>query len=144
MAWHRLDKDDLFYLYTLPLEREIRNVLCQNSIAPKQIADKSRCHERCGRWDLDKIVREITEKILTCSSNLPQKRYGRKLKPYWSKTLSKLNAKRKNARKTWINAGKPKDHNNEYYTEYKNNKNMFKNEQRRRVTEYEAKNMSMI
>ena len=144
VAWHRLDKDDLYYLYTLPLECEICNILCPNTIAPEQIADDSRCHERCGRLDLDKIVSEITEKIFICSSNLPKEKYDRNLKPYWSKTLSELNAKNKNARNRWSNAGKHKDASNEYYTEYKNNKNIFRNEKRRSVAEYEATNMSMI
>ena len=113
VAWNRLDEDDIKYLYTLPLEQEIKQVLGRNGVDPEYVLNEQAAHQY--NTDVDSIVREITQAILKCHSKLPQRSVNKKLKPFWSKTLSCMSRESKNAWKQWVNVWKPDDPCNEYY-----------------------------
>ena len=78
VAWNRLDEDDIKYLYTLPLEQEIKQVLERNGVDPEYVLNEQAAHQYCTNIDVDIIVREITQAILKCNSKLPQRSVNKK------------------------------------------------------------------
>ena len=78
VAWNRIDEDDIKYLYTLPLEQEIKQVLERNGVDPEYVLNEQAAHQYCTNIDVDSIVREITQAILKFNSKLPQRSVNKK------------------------------------------------------------------
>ena len=144
VAWDRLTEDDIMYMYTLPLEKSVSDVLRLHGVDPIQIVEDPTHGHNSPHAEVDIIVQELTGKFILHSSALPERKYGKKLKPYWSLKLTELSKNSKLAPAHWLNAGKPTDKNNTVYKAYKEAKLNFRAEQRRSVDEYESQNMKDI
>ena len=82
-------------------------------------------------------------KLVSCmkecaSNNLPCTTFNPHLKPFWKKeNLDKLHECMREKRKVWIRAGKPRDHSNPSFHEYKQAKRQFRCKMRQSVRQEE-------
>ena len=135
VAWHKLSDQEKKIKYTdpldellVPIEQDLSK--CYNGI--KEVT------HTCIDSALDSIVRCIKQQ----SKLLPQTKYKKQLKPYWTLELSMLSKKSKSAWRMWKEAGCPRS--GDIYKQYKQCKNEFRSALRETEVKYEMQNMEDI
>ena len=137
VAWHKMTDAFINETYAMPLEEEVRQVLYNHGIDPVVVADNPEL-SLCADIDtVNTIISQIVEAIHMKSSKLVHNQFKKALKPYWNQNLTKLSKDKKQVRKNWIAAGKPRNKGNPLYEKYKESKNEFRKEQFRRIAEFE-------
>lgn len=141
VTWDRVTKEDIKLLYTDPLDIEISQLVADSGICT-QSTDIGDYQDSIV--DIPNLVELITNQILNMEKSLPMKHFKKSLKPYWDNSLSSLNKEKKNTYKSWVEGGRPKDQENPLFRAYKNAKQTFRREQRKKTFEYEKKNFDDI
>lgn len=84
---------------------------------------------------IDNAVKTVCDIVMKAATNLPTKRYNKKLKPYWNKNLTTLTKEKKKIWHVWVEAGRPRGE-NEIFRNYKEAKKAFRNAQIEAIREY--------
>ncbi len=95
--------------------------------------------ETCVCQDVDKYMAALTTCIHEAASiTLPISTFSKFKKPYWKRGVNAKHKLMKTARKSWLNAGKPRGRECETYAAYKDSKREFRCTQRRAVAQEEV------
>ena len=141
VAWRKATDNQITSLYTNPLEINLNNMCAELEIDLFN-ENPNIYNEAVGI--INDVIQNVKKAVETYSENLPQCKYNKKLKPYWSKELTSLNKANKRVRQEWIDAGRPEDPLHPVKVRYKKAKSDFRREQRRLKYEYEIKCMEEI
>ena len=144
MAWRKASSDQIRECYTDPLEVKLEGLLGDMDIPDGLCDSQIPENNEIIKEKLETLVSNLNEIILSQGEKLPHTEFSKKLKPYWSRELTRLNKENKNARREWVNAGKPEDPLHPIKVQYKVAKNKFRKEQRLRQYEYELENLKQL
>ena len=141
VSWHKASSEQIVNVYTKPVEAKINAIIAEHEI---DIFEYNTEHylNKCDK--IDYIVEQVQSALISQGENLPQRKYDKKLKPYWTESLTILSKDSKIARKEWTFAGKPDDPLHPAKIKYKEAKNNFRREQRRIRHDYELKCMEEL
>ena len=137
VGWYKATPEEIKQLYTIPLDEKVDEWMIRNNISFDDVSI-------CNGNNINDFVHELCNIVGNTSDNLPQVKFSKALKPYWTETLSKLSKENKKARSDWVRAGRPRDHENTYYIEYKDAKRKFRKEIRKCTYLYEKECMDEI
>ena len=145
VAWHRLTKEMIAELYSETLDNSVYYLLRKYDLKPEDVLEEQpNIYDEALNINVDNFACDLIDTMKLHSSTLPQVKYDKRLKPYWNEDLSVLSKSNKKAWRTWVNAGRPRDPENELYKAYKNAKSQFRAEQRRKIFKYEEEQMNDI
>ena len=145
VAWHRATRETMQEVYSEPLENYIYTLLRRYKVDPALVLTESPViYENPLSIDVEIFVEEMNNAMKYHSSFLPQIRYNKHLKPYWCEELSALSKSNKKAWEIWVNAGRPREPENEYFKNYKDAKRVFRAQQRLKQFEYEKEEVKEI
>ena len=145
VAWHRLSKEVITETYSKPLDNAINDLLKEFNLEPNEVMEENpNIYRDVLIINLDNFTCDLVDTIKKYSAILPQVKFDKRLKPYWCDHLSALSKTNKVAWRNWVNAGRPRDPENELHKEYKNAKRQFRSEQRRKMFNYEKEQMRDI
>ncbi len=133
IAWGRLDDDTIQELYTNQLDAMLEQL--HDTLLNDEVRDAA--------LFIDNAVKTIVECIKKVATNLPQKKFNGKLKPYWNKNLTLLSKERKKIWHNWVDAGRPRG-GKEIFKQYKEAKRNFREALGEAIREYETKEMKDI
>ena len=137
VAWHKLSKDEIHNMYTEPLDDALSQVeQYMESLLSSGIANNDVCIE------VENVLQTLVECMINQGNVLPQAKFQRHLKPYWTPELTKLSKNNKATLKKWRHMGCPRQ--GEMYIEYKTCKKVFRNAQREAEMAYELENMKEL
>ena len=141
VSWHKLSESEIGELYTCPLEQMCRDIFLDAGYDPEFIM---KLPEYCGCYDttvLECIIDKLSRAVIECADNLPYSKFDKSLKPYWDDELATLNKNKKRTRSQWVQSGGLREKNDVTYNSYIDAKKEFRRIKRRKVYEYESKNM---
>ena len=81
----------------------------------------------------------LTDTFNRVSADLPRCKFKRHLKPYWNDQLSVLKSLKVKSYRTWVASGRPRDHDNTLFIEYKRSKKTFSSYLSKLARQYENK-----
>jgi hypothetical protein len=110
------------------------------NIKIEQIIEKDSYKNLCPNL----LHNTISRSIVNVNAKMPHSKFNKKLKPYWSRELSRLAKNKKHVEVAWKQAGKPRQNGDILWQNYKQAKREFRQELRRAKVEYELKNMNQI
>ena len=137
VSWHKVTPEDIDTNYAIPLEHGIMRMLREYDMDMELIHKESDTEMTKNGARLNDIMSSFTNEIHRATMNMPKTKFSKALKPYWDQELTGLSKRSKQATWEWIDAGRPKENNNEIYERYKTCKAEFRREQRRKVYLYE-------
>ena len=127
VKWHKLEKNQID-LYSCDTDKVFAQ-LCEQYVADDQV-------------NLTKWCNTVIDKLVSCSSRFVDtvKRNKGKHgpKPFWSQDLSELMKAKKKCYKMWVDAGRPRDENNQMYLNHKESKRAFRKMMRMSEAKYRA------
>ena len=141
VTWHKMTDEEITELYTIPLGKVLVSEMQEMGI---HLNNGPTHMSQCTKINVEKLHDVIVNTMLNCNSHLPTQKYSKRLKPYWSSSLTKLSKDKKTAARNWKKAGTPRNHDNPIWQEYKKTKRDFRREQRRHEEEYELRSMKEI
>ena len=87
-----------------------------------------------SEYDIELLYNHIVNSIKLSAENvLPKSKYNKHTKPYWTSEVKAAHTKQRLLRRQWINAGRPRGNDNEYYANYKRAKRLFTNIQKQAI-----------
>lgn len=131
IAWKKMTTDDIYMKYTCPLQDELYVV--------NTILDHHTCYYRDKVEETEEMIKAVIGCMQKISKNLPHSKYNKHTKPYWRYNSQVLNAVVKEKRKTyknWCQIGRPRG-DNTLFSEYKEAKRVFRQQQRSAQMQYE-------
>lgn len=91
---------------------------------------------------IEQVALEATEGLKRAAlKSIPTAKFKPNLKSYWKDGLDGLHENSRRHRRTWIQAGRPREADNLYFRNYKDAKRVFRRELRRKSYENEMKNL---
>lgn len=100
------------------------------------------CAEKC---DIDVMYDVLVQCLCaSCEATIPKAKFKPFLKPYWKKELTELHRSMNKFRWEWIRKGRPRDHDNVFFANYKRSKREFRYLHRKCVEGYEQELLSEI
>lgn len=111
--WKKALSDNLLCFYQLAVHKTLSDVCIPEVDVPGPL--------------IDKYYRDIASAIIIASREcIPEIKYRKFLKPYWSNELSDLHNIMVNRRNVWINEGQPRGIDSPSFKEYKSTKTEFR------------------
>ena len=146
VAWDKIPKSDIESKYTTPLEHEVVILVQKVDLKIEHLDDGSAVVKSVPgqKYDVIEIIRLLSCAVNTISALLPQIKFNKALKSFWDPNLKEISKQDKAVRKEWVDAGKPRDTDNEIHKRYKKVKADFQRERRRTELSYEVKNLSEL
>ena len=144
VAWNKIPDTEIEPKYTSPLESEVSRLIQKVNLEMSHTDDGKVLVRRKSNheYDVIEILRSLSCAVNTISAMLPQIKFNKALKSYWDPQLKELSKNDKAVRRDWIEAGKPRDKDNEVRQRYVKAKADFQRERRRTELFYEVKNLS--
>ena len=125
IKWGKMSRYDKYSRYQCVLEPLIATIIATfNESGKTGVA-------------IDGAFTDLTDAIQKVAKTLPHSVYKKHLKPYWSKELTTLKGKKVASYNRWVLAGRPRNHDNALFLEYKADKKVFQSTIRRLSKEYE-------
>ena len=91
---------------------------------------------------VEQTTSKITELLIQAAfKTILQTKFKPNLKPYWKNGLDNLHEVSRRHRRLWIEAGRPRQPDNQYFKNYKEVKRAFRRELRRKAYVHETKNL---
>ena len=137
IAWHKIPLEEVHVKYTNTLEEDLHVLLSEMGIGTPD--GNSDSHVSCNN-----VIDKFIDCMKNASKNLPHTQFDKNLKPYWDKSLSELNKRKKTIRWEWISAGRPRVKGNPIWERYKESKREFRREQRHKSYLYETEHMQQL
>jgi len=88
-------------------------------------------------YDPDTINDLLTQVLHSSASVLPQSKFNKSAKPYWSKEVKEAHSLARKYRREWLSAGRPRGRENATFNNYKIAKTSFRRTQRQHQQEYD-------
>ena len=140
VAWNKLNAEQIKVRYTDELTKRLRYI-------DEMIANISDIKSEHTQDSIDEIVTELSRAIQACCDMLPQKKYSKHLKPYWSEELKQMNQDKREAWKLLKDCKVTNDTNPQFIeakAKYKIMKKTFTNAIKEAKRQYEMKNMDEL
>ena len=131
MAWSRVTQEEINVKYTCPVSKDIKALRKTYGISSDS------CLLR--RMDIDRFINDLIRILLRRSGGLPKVKFKKCLKPYWSNQLKEDRILVKNLRREWDSAGRPRSHNSDIFSRYKEAKKVYRDNIRKAERDYEVK-----
>ena len=130
--WDKLSAGDISEKYTIPVSHkliEVEHLLTNNVICDN---------------DLDRAIEMIINILREASSVIPNTRYRKHLKPFWTPELSKLKKEKVKCYRVWCSEGRPRDANSTSLQNHKFAKKQFARELRRMGKSYDNEQLQNV
>lgn len=138
VAWQKMTSEQITEMYTTPLNERMCGINGLLDGIEYGLENKVVTLE-C----IDNIIELLVHEIHQVSKTLPQIKFNKHLKPYWTKHLNKLSKNTKIAWYQWMQRGKPRN-NDPDYNAYITSKRDYHYEIKRAQAEYEIEQMNSI
>ena len=136
VAWKKLSDEQIHSKYTEPLKNEL-------IIINKKIDDIGDVKDGLTEQNVDGIIDEFIDIIHKTCDNLPQKKFNKHLKPFWSDKLKHLKNKKKVAWDKWQRV-RDSEGDAILHNEYKQCKKQYRDAIKEAQFGYELKNMEEL
>ena len=131
VAWSRVTQEEINVKYTCPVSKDI--------IALRKTYGISSDSCLLRRMDIDRFINDLITILLRRSGGLPKVKFKKCLKPYWSNQLKEDRIVVKNLWREWDSAGRPRSHNSDIFSRYKEAKKVYRDNIRKAERDYEVK-----
>ena len=132
IRWNRIAKQTLDDIYTNPLEEFCEEILQNTNF-------DSLCPE-----GIDRVINEVTLKLVQNGNNLPKARFKKHIRPYWNGELSELKRDKVRAFRIWTLDGKPRDPMSPSWIAHKDAKRNFRRELKKVQNAYGQKQIQEL
>ena len=129
--------DDCFLKQSSPFKKSILWVKCSDTVLESyrnEVLQKlSASISQSNQQDPNEINNALTQTLHSAAMKLPQGKFNKHAKPYWSPTLKADHTHARHLRRTWISEGRPGGHHHPSYLLYKEAKIQFRRQQRQHI-----------
>ena len=135
-AWKKLNDENIRNGYTVLVQRAVADMLSQFSYR-NNVLDTS--------CDMNVFTSKLIEAMASASHDaIPVVSQSRCTKPYWCQQLTQLSRHEKSVWKQWVAEGRPRDHGNSTWLQYKDAKREFRRAQRHAEYQYNITSMEQL
>ena len=129
LMWHKITDDDIRQGYTQQVESLMADILTSYTYRGSVLDPEV---------DLDTYIEHVVKALISAARDtilVSKPSVG--TKPFWTPQLTQLSRHEKAVWRRWVAAGRPRDHGNELWTQYKTAKRDFRRSMRQSELQYE-------
>ena len=135
IKWGKIRREIIDEVYTRPVEEYATQIMNELELCKDSVIENS---------TVECLFDGLIDKMASCSSKLPKKRYKPNARPYWNERLTMLKKEKIRCFRKWVYLGRPKTENCVEWLEYKDAKRIFRREIKYIQNEYEKKEMEEL